>query len=668
MSGGEGHCARLRLIGAFRLLTPAGDVVAVNNRRARGLLAFLSLQPDRSASRERVRGLLWSDRAEPQARSSLRQCLLDLRDILGRAQLDILEVGREHVALKEDAVASDVGDLERALADGKPDDLIKALNLIGSAPFLEGLDLPGLFYEWLEQTRTRLEQSIAAGVVGSISRLEAAGDWSKVSALAEAYLLRDPLDEAVVAAAIRADAALGNASGARRRFQILEAALAKEFGVPPGAAARDALATIPAQPATKPTPREQPPAPPASPIVGVPPLVVVATFEAGGEDSRLAAALREEVISGLSRFRDMRIITDPRSLEAVASDPSAEQANAYALGASLRGDPAHQRLIVQLLRSGQRQVIWSGRFDMPGSHIVGTIDDIIAKVVGAVLPTINSDLIWRPGALSDSAFERYLLLRRGPESNDDRTFNTHEEARAAAAALEAMVTENPASPLPYLPLAFLYNTDFGHTRAWSSGPKEQARALHLAKTALVLDRADEHAYTATGWCYLRARQWGLARTHLDQALALNPFHARRVMEVGFGLLFLGDIDAARAMLDRCLLLHPSPDDGFFMDLGLLSLVRGEHDLAGSYFDLMAYPSVWSVIYSAINAELGGLKVTEQREEAVRRMAAIWPDDRAMTSDSVAAWIASHHPFHDPQAEDRFLSGARRAFREVGRPE
>jgi hypothetical protein len=127
------------------------------------------------------------------------------------------------------------------------------------------------------------------------------------------------------------------------------------------------------------------------------------------------------------------------------------------------------------------------------------------------------------------------------------------------------------------------------------------------------------------------------------------------------LLHLGDLDAARALLDRCLLLHPSPEDLFFMDLGLLSLVRGEHDLAGSYFDLMADPNMWGIIYSAINAELGGLAPSGRPAAALRRITAIWPDNRTMTSESIVAWIASHHPFQDPQAEALFLSGARRAF-------
>src|SRR5437763_1803688 len=82
-------------------------------------------------------------------------------------------------------------------------------------------------------------ERVATAVHHCRQEQEAAGRWTAVRSLAQAYLHRDPLDETVVAAAMRADAASGSASAAHRRFQVLEAALAREFGVAPGAAARD---------------------------------------------------------------------------------------------------------------------------------------------------------------------------------------------------------------------------------------------------------------------------------------------------------------------------------------------------------------------------------------------------------------------------------------------
>jgi tetratricopeptide (TPR) repeat protein len=287
--------------------------------------------------------------------------------------------------------------------------------------------------------------------------------------------------------------------------------------------------------------------------------------------------------------------------------------------------------------------------------VVGTIDGIIAQAVGAVLPTINADLLRRPSNLpSDRAYQRYLLAR-------DTAYRplTFPAACAAVAELEALISVYPTFPLPYLSLARLYNTDFACTRAGSSGPKERARSLQLAKRALALDRGQSYGYTAAGWSYLRRREWETARTHLQQALALNPFHPSRVMEVGYGMMFLGDIKQADILLNRCLLLNPAPEDGFFSDLGVLAMVQGEHERAANYFELVANPRTWGLIYAAMNARAGGFAEGDEVEAAINRISEIWPEDKPMDDEAVVGWIADHHPFRVKEAEDNFLNAARR---------
>jgi DNA-binding SARP family transcriptional activator/TolB-like protein len=652
-----GH-ARACLIGEFRLATEAGEALVIASRRARAMLGYLALAPEHAATRARLRGLFWADRGEAQARASLRQCLLHLRQILGAAGLDLLQVSRERVALAANLLASDVDDLREALSGEDVDRLVPLLRAAGCGRLLEDLEIEGPFREWRDQANARFDQSLATGALVLLERLEAKGDWRGVRAAAEAYLARDALDEAVAAAAIRADVALGAASAARRRFQILRGGSAGGLSATPSAAARVALYGVDEPGGPSPSP---PRLDPGEAEALMPPLVVVAMFgtdDASGAEDRLAATLRDEVLSGLSRFHDLRVITDPRSLDLVAADLSAERAGAYALGASVRGGAEGRRLIVQLLRSGERHLIWAHRLVLPDLDIVETIDDIIAPVVAAVLPSIQADLMRRPGDhRADRSYTRYLLAR-GP----DAKAQSFEEARDAAAALEALIAADPTFAPPYLPLSFLYNTDFHYTRAGSSGPPERARAFELAKTALALDRGNVYAYTTIGWCYLRRRQWRSARDHFDQALALNPYHLRRLMEIGYGLLFLGDLEAARALLDRCLLLNPSPRDGFFTDLGLLSMVRGDHERAASYFELTADPEIWGSIYPLINAQMGGLAMPGQREAAAAAIGAIWPQGTPMTADAIVAWIAPHHPFQAEAVEQRFLDAARGAFR------
>ena len=92
----------VRLFDGFRLATAGlmsaeDTVIIIRGRRTRALLAYLLLAPDQSATRERLAGLLWSDRSDAQARSSLRQCLLELKTALTGHETDAFHAGRDMV-------------------------------------------------------------------------------------------------------------------------------------------------------------------------------------------------------------------------------------------------------------------------------------------------------------------------------------------------------------------------------------------------------------------------------------------------------------------------------------------------------------------------------------------------------------------------------------------
>lgn len=656
--------ATLRLMGTFRLTGPNGEAIAISSRRTRGLLAYLALAPERSATRERLCGLLWSDRGEPQARASLRQCLVELRDVMALAGLDFVERHREAIALRSDAYDSDVDELRRAVERGDAGALSGVLLSLGSARLLDELEIPGLFHDWLDQARAQLDRFIGVNVSRRLERLEAERDWRSVGALAEAYLHRDPIDEAVVAAAIRADIATGATTTAHRRFKTLKSALAKEFGVPPGPATREALALTPEPSLPEADVAERPET--AVVTADLPAravrLVAVATFDTDEPTSSarlLARHLRDEVLSGLSRFTDLRVLSDPRPLNEVLADDSSDRVGAYVLGASLRASKDGPRINVQLVTSGEGRMVWSERFTPPSTDAWERMDDVIARVVGAVLPIILADMGRQPAPREGHSVAHSMLVL-----GIDARPQTFAEAQAAASTLETMIRDDPTFGEPLLPLVYLYNTDFGHTRACSSGPAEHARALELAKAALAMDRLSVHARTALGWCYLRRRQWDLAKMHFDKALSLNPFHVRRLMEIEFGFILLDQLEQAREILDRCLLINPASHDDYFTDLGLMSLIKGDHDLAESYLEVGVDPEIWCSIFRAIKAHMAGRPAASEVASALSKVRAIWPDTRALTQEAIVGWISQHHPFRSSAVEKRFLAAAAQTFSDL----
>jgi DNA-binding SARP family transcriptional activator len=645
--------AYCRLFGSFMLENRQGPV-RLRSRRSRALIAYLVLAGPSGAGRERLSGLLWSDRGEEQARASLRQCLLELRRELSDAGIEGLNAGREQVCLVPGALASDVEQLEDAIRRHDLAGLCASLQAIGSGLLLEDLSLGGLFDEWLQSTRARLDSAIEREVRRMIEAAEEGRAWNELRALAGAFLLRCPTDEVVAAAAIRADMAQGITSSAHRRFRALESTLASEFGLRPSSTVSRAL-TVVTDSAAAAAP-QTPAAAGAQRLDHSPPIVVVGVFEGADFDPRsllLAQTLRDEVVAGLARFRDLSVVIDPHPVASLDPHAFADPQLVFTLGARIRPGP-RTGLTIQLTRLHTRAIAWSDTFEVPEAEILTATDSIVGRVVGAVLPSIDLDLA-RPvrDADSGSIYVDYLDASRLA-----KTAATFEEASRAAEDLRGIIAAHPNFVLPYLPLASLYNTDFNYTRAGVSDLARREEALTLAKTAMGIDRGHVHSYTIAAWCYLRGRNWDAAARLFEQALNLNPFNASRLKEIGFGLLFLDRREEARELLNRCLLINPAPEDHYFTDLGLLEWVCGATERASTYFELVARPSIWSTIYQAVTAEVGGHGPGEASRRARERIAAIWPRDREMSQAAIIDWMLVHNPFRAEEVQARFVAGVR----------
>src|SRR6516164_4830497 len=93
--------------------------IPLANRKARALLAYLALSESGRESRERLAGLLWPDTTEHNARASLRQVLLDVREALGSFGGSALTSGRHEVELVKDAIELDLTVILLEIAAGR---------------------------------------------------------------------------------------------------------------------------------------------------------------------------------------------------------------------------------------------------------------------------------------------------------------------------------------------------------------------------------------------------------------------------------------------------------------------------------------------------------------------------------------------------------------------
>jgi len=198
-----------------------------------GLLAYLALRPDQAQSREKLAGLLWGDSPDAQARSSLRQVIATLRRIFPAEGAAILRVEGEVVALAPGAIETDVSAFERAIGEGSPDALDRAIALYRGELF-EGLSLNAeAFEDWLMVERQRLREMALGAMARRLDGTLAAGATEAGVRTALRLLALDPLQEPAHRALMQLYARQGRHAVALKQYQICRAVLEQELGVLP---------------------------------------------------------------------------------------------------------------------------------------------------------------------------------------------------------------------------------------------------------------------------------------------------------------------------------------------------------------------------------------------------------------------------------------------------
>ena len=200
-------CLEIRLLGGFEARLDTGQKVAPSMRKTEALLGYLALAPEKARSRDHLVGLLWSDRGEEQARSSLRQSLSALRRDLHVNGGTILKTEGEAVSLAPGAVDVDVVNFERQAAKASRDSLSLA-DALYRGPLLDGFKVrDAAFNEWLAGERLRLD-TLATDVLERLlaSLLKEREDDAAIAA-AGRLIARDPLRESAYRTLMRLYAA-----------------------------------------------------------------------------------------------------------------------------------------------------------------------------------------------------------------------------------------------------------------------------------------------------------------------------------------------------------------------------------------------------------------------------------------------------------------------------
>lgn len=359
-----------------------------------------------------------------------------------------------------------------------------------------------------------------------------------------------------------------------------------------------------------------------------------------GEALALTLALREELADILARFRDVRVVLEPTPIERL--EPT-RHPPCLAVQLRVREDPADLfRVGFRLLEWPSRALAWSERYSLSDRDVAGALDRLAERVVVGLLPEVDRAVLAAETPVSGDIYRAYLAARHASMQPAD-----HASARRAADLLESLIARAPDFSLSYAPLIRLYNTDFFYTRAGSTRPQERDRAFALARTVTRIDPGHVHGWVHLGWCHLWRSEWAKAQTAFERAVGLNPHHPERLCNVAFGLLHLGDLDAAETLLERCRAIAGETDQIYWNGLGLLQLLRGEPLAARAALEEAMGLYIWTQVYALAASVRGGLDPAADAERLRGDLRRVWGTGATPRDDEALAWLRrSGMPFRD----------------------
>lgn len=589
---------QLNLFGGFGLRRSDGGEVRLPTRKAEALLAYLACHPGEKQPRDRLTAMLWGDRGDRQARHSLSQTLLSIRQAFEGADA-LLMVERETVAACAEAVTSDVLDFQR-LIDSE-DGLRSALDLY-RGEFLDGFNMREAgFEEWITEERARLHGRAFEAFLALADRQHAANDWSDAIATLNSAIRFDPLAEEAYRRLMRLQIDNGLCNDAIRTYRGLVETLRRELKTQPdptttaiyqSAMARpkpvevqlttDSAARAAIAPNAEPVPIIAPsePAGPRRASIAVMPFVDVALGLHGR--APLARGLTHDVITRLAKLRSMFVIAQGTIFALAENGVGAEEAGRmlnvdYVTSGTLRQQDGRVVVTIELVETRCARIVWTETLERRLDDSLTMEDDIVNQIVSSIASEIelverNRAILKPPGSLDawEALHCGFWHMYRFNEADNER----------AKRFFKLAVRLDPTMARAYAGLSFTHFQNAFLLRL-SERQQEIGRAYEMACESVIADDRDPAAHWAMGRALWLRGDHEQSLRELDNAVELSPNFALAHYTLSFVHCQSGDASAAIRYADRSHSLSPYDPMTFAM-LGAKALAHarlGQYDQA-----------------------------------------------------------------------------------------
>jgi adenylate cyclase len=324
------------------------------------------------------------------------------------------------------------------------------------------------------------------------------------------------------------------------------------------------------------------------------------------EQEFFADGLTEDIITELSRFRDLLVISRNSAfvhkgkavnVQAVGREFGVD----YVLEGSVRKAGGRVRVTVQLIDAETDRHIWADRYDRNIEDIFAIQDELTGAIVATLpgrLEAANYDRAKRKPTDNTAAYECVLTAKvlHHRSTRDDNT--------AAQRLLERAVELDP---------------NYAHAHAWKACVLGQTltngwcadfdatlqQVEREVGIALTLDENDSDVHRILAALSFLRRDHDKAAHHQERALALNPNYDLVVVQQGELLTWLGRPEEGIEWIRKAMRLNPYHPERFWSHLGRAYFVAGRYAEAIEAFSRVTRPDhTQHAFLAAALAQLG----------------------------------------------------------------
>ena len=388
--------------------------------------------------------------------------------------------------------------------------------------------------------------------------------------------------------------------------------------------------------------------------------VAVLPFKYSGSNADLTAlaeGLTEEIVTGLSRFSYLKVVsrssTSRYANESVDVRSAGKQLSArYVMEGSLRQAGTRLRIAAQLVDTSSGAHLWAETYDRPfqSEAVFELQDGLVPRIVSTVadmhgvLPRSMSEVVRLKAPDQMSPYE--ALLR---SFGYNERF-TPEDLAEVRTCLERAVQQAPGNADCWAMLSLMYANEYGH---WdNAGPDSLDRALRAARTAVEAAPLNSLPYYALAQALFFQREIPAFRVAAERAVSLNPMDGATAAFMGLLIAYAGDWERGCALSDKGSQLNPNHPGWYrytaWHDAYRKKDYRKALDVA---LHLNAPKNYYTHAVLAIcYAQLGQM---EEARKALRDMLALKPNYAEVARELHGRWI-------EPDLVEQLMDGLRKA--------